>query len=417
MSGHRLAIVPDPGRNQRIVEAHAMTASRTRGTLTLWLTLTVAACQGSGGIQPTPSPSGASSPAPPTTSEPTATPEITTNPADIPPGLILFHRSGSDGVERYFTINTDGTDEQALYEAEGCGCAHWSADWTQVLSIGPTGHDTWSLLTIDPDGSNQAVIDPPIETLNLFVGASSADGRVIAFQGMDETDPTRNGLYVASPDLSNVRLVTPLLEGWRAVEPFGVTPDESKIVLFADTGPDGDTTHAGDIYVINTDGSGLRQLNPPGTRTGYLGMPVISLSPDGRQAAFGLDDAVWVVDLDGGEVRQITTGTGFVWAVAWSPIGEWITYTRFHGSTSVVALVRPDGTDDHEISGRDETDEANAAVWSPDGKYLLVPRDGDSLSDELRDLWTMDRDGNFIAQVTHEPATYGTYSWAPAPGS
>jgi hypothetical protein len=124
-------------------------------------------------------------------------------------------------VERYFTINTDGTDEQALYEREGCECAHWSADWTQILSIGATGHGTWSLLTMQPDGSDETVIDPPIETLNLFVGASTADGRHIWFQGMDETDPANSGLWVASRDLTEARLVMPLAEGWLAVEPFG----------------------------------------------------------------------------------------------------------------------------------------------------------------------------------------------------
>lgn len=346
---------------------------------------------------------------------PTAT--TTAIQAEVPPGLILFHRLGSDGVERYFTIKTDDTDERALFEREGCGCAHWSADWMQILSIGPTGRDTWSLLTMNPDGSDQVVIDPPIGTLNLFVGASSADGRHIAFQGMDETNPANSGLWLAAPDLTDARLVMALAEGMLAVEPFGVAPDGSRLVFFAETGPDGGITHAGDLYVVNADGSGLRQLNPPGTRTGYLGMPVISLSPDGRQAAFGVDDAVWVVDLDRGEARQITPRTGFVWAVSWSPTGEWITYTRFDGRTSVVALVRPDGTDDHEISANDETDEANAAVWSPDGKHLLVPRDSDKTIDGPRDIWIMGLDGTWIRQVTHEPSIYGTYKWAPAPGT
>lgn len=383
-----------------------MNAARTRAPMVLLLSLSVAACQGSGTTEPTPSASE---------TEATATPEATTNPADIPAGLILFHRKGDDGVERYFTVKTDGSGERPLYTAEGCGCAHWSADWSQVLSIGATRHGTWSLMTMQPDGSNSTVLEPPIETLNLFVGASSADGRVIAFQGMDETDPSRNGLYVASPDLSDLRFVTPLREGWLAVEPFGVTPDGSKTVLFVDTGPNGDTTHAGDLYVINNDGSGLRQLNPPGSRTEYLGMPVIKLSPDGRQAAFGADDAVWVVDLDGGEARAITPRNGFVWAVSWSPTGEWITYTRFHGHTSVVALVRPDGAEDHEITPIEETDEANAAVWSPDGKYLLAHRDSDATVDGPHDLWVMDLEGTWVSQVTHEPSTYGTYSWAPEP--
>jgi len=143
-------------------------------------------------------------------------------------------------------------------------------------------------------------------------------------------------------------------------------------------------------------------------------MPVASLSPDGRQAAFGLSNAVWVVDLEGGDARAITPPIGYAWAVAWSPTGEWLTYTRFHGHTTAVALVRPDGTDDHEITAAVETDEANAAVWSRDGKYLLVPRDSDSSVDGPRDLWIMDLEGRWIGQVTHEPSNYGTYSWAVA---
>ena len=127
-----------------------------------------------------------------------------------------------------------------------------------------------------------------------------------------------------------------------------------------------------------------------------------------------MDDAVWVVDLDVGEARRITPRTGFVGDVSWSPTGEWISYTRFHGHTSVISLVHPDGTDDHEISANDETDEANAAAWSPDGNYLLVSRDSDATLDGPQDLWIMDLEGNYSGQVTHEPSSYGTYSWAPA---
>ena len=389
-----------------------MIAPRTRASLALSLTLSLAACQGSGTA------SGVASPVPSPTSEPTSTAEITTNPADIPAGLILFNRRGSDDEERYFTINTDGTDERAICEREGCGGARWSADWSQILSVGPTVRDTWSLQTLNPDGSDRAVVDPPIETLSLFVGASSADGRLIVFNGMDETDPSRNGLYVASPNLSDLRLVTPLAEGWLEVDPYGVTPDRKKIVFFVDTGPEGIVDHAGDVYVINTNGTGLRRLNPPDTRLLFLHVPVISLSPDGRQAAFAVkDDAVFVVDLDGGEARPITPRAGSAWAVSWSPTGEWITYTRFHGPTSVVALVRPDGTDDHEISADDETDEASAAVWSPDGRHLLVSRDSDATRDGPHDLWVIDLEGTWVSQVTHEPSSYGTYSWAPASGS
>ena len=328
----------------------------------------------------------------------------------VPAGRILFMRRGQDGVEHYFTIKTDGTDEHALFDAEGCSCARWSADGTLVLTLGATEHDTWSLRTIRPDGSGDAVVPNPIETLNLAPGASSADGRLIAFNGWDETDSANTGLWLASPDLSDLRMVMPLQEGMLAIEPFGVTPDGSQIVFFAETGPHGETTHAGDIFVVNADGTALRQLNPLGTKTGFIGPAVLTLSPDGQQAAFSLDNAIWVVDLAGGEARPITDRTGFVWAASWSPTGEWIAFTRQHGATSVIGLVRPDGTDDHEITANDATDETAMPMWSPDGKHLLVRRGGDADSD----LWILDLEGTYIGQVTHEPSEYGVYSWAPA---
>ena len=336
----------------------------------------------------------------------------TVMPADVPAGRILFHRRGSDQVEHYFTINTDGTDEQALFTAEGCACATWSADGTRIWTVGATGHGTFSFTTMKPDGSDRVVISPPTKTLNLLApGASSADGRRIAFDGWDETDPSRNGPYLASTDLADLRLVTPLPKGTVHVDPFGVTPDGSRVLFLAERG---DEPHpAGDLYVVNGDGSGLRQLNPPGTTHNFLDVPAGSLSPDGRRAAFGVDGRVFVVDIDGGEARPITDRADFVWAVSWSPTGTWITYSRKHGSTSVVSLVRPNGGDQKEISANDGSDQAEVGVWSPDAKYLLVQRGAPGASD----LWIMDLDGTFISQVTHESSSYGTYSWAPASGS
>ena len=326
---------------------------------------------------------------------------------DVPEGRILFHRMGSDGVEHYFTINTDGTDERALFDAEGCGCARFAPDGTQVWTMGSTGHGTWSFTTMEADGSDRVVVEPPIDTLNLGPAASNTDGDWVAFNGWDETDPSRAGVYLGSPDLADLRLVTPLPDGTVEAEPFGVTPDGDHVLFFADR--EGTEHHEGDLYIVNADGSGLRQLNPPGTTHSWLNVPGGSLSPDGRRVAFTVADAVFVADVEGGDARRITEGTGFTWAVSWSPTGDWIVYTRQHGTTSVISLIRPDGSDEVEISAADGSDEAAGAVWSPAGDALLALR----RSDDGDDLWIMDLDGQFLAQVTHEPATYGTYSWAP----
>jgi Tol biopolymer transport system component len=320
-------------------------------------------------------------------------------------------------VEHYFTIRTDGTDEHAIYDREGCDCAHWAADGSQILTLDTTEQGTLSFMTIRPDGSGRISPDNPIPGLNLAPGgAATPDGRLIVFAGWDATNTAPvSGLYIGSPDLSDLHQVLPLQEGWLAVDPIGLTPDGSKIVFFAETGPHGETTHAGHIFVVNSDGTGLRRLNPQGTDTGWIGGLIASLSPDGTQATFAVDDAVWVVDLAGGDARRITNTTGFAWSAAWSPTGEWIAFTRFHGATQVIALVRPDGSDQKEISVVDESDEAGDGMWSPDGKYLVVLRDSDSTRDGPRDLWIMDLDGNYVGQVTHEPSDIDLYGWAPAP--
>jgi Tol biopolymer transport system component len=327
----------------------------------------------------------------------------------------LFHRSGSDGVERYFTINTDGSGEQALFTQEGCKCAHWSPDGKRIWTLGATGHGAYSFTTIKPDGSERVVISSRIKTLSLAAGASTKDGRRIAFVGWDDTDPSRNGLYMAGPDLADLRLVMPLPKGMRAAEPFGVTADGTNLLFFGDQGSEGGIGHFGSMFVVDSDGHGLRQLNPPDTGMGFFDFPVGSLSPDGRRAAFSAGDsthsAVFVARLHGGEAQRITdwADSGAVWAVSWSPTGEWIAYTQHHGNPNVLALVRPDGTDQRDLSPTDGTDQALAAAWAPSGKHLLAQRGGVG----RRDLWIMDLNGTYLGQVTHEPSDYGTYSFSP----
>lgn len=367
----------------------------------------LAACTGSGApLTPTVSPSEPAAKTSPATTEGPATPASPA--AVVPPGRILFYRIGSDGLEHYFTVNTHGTDEHALFTTDGCGCARFSPDGTSILTMGATGHGTWSLMTLRPDGSHRVVLNPPIETLTLAQPVSNVGYERIAFSAWDDTDSSRAGLYIANPDLSDLRHVLRQPDGVVDMEPVGVTPDGSQIVFFSDTGPSGGMNHAGDLYVISSKGTNLRKLNSPDSKVGFHDLPTASLSPDGHQAAFAMDDAVYVVDVDSGVGHPITARTGFAWAVSWSPTGEWLSFTRQYGDVSVVSLVRPDGSDLREISTRDALDESSAAVWSPDGRHLLVRR---GVDEGTHGLWIMDTQGTFIARVTDDALKYGNYGW------
>jgi hypothetical protein len=162
--------------------------------------LLAAACQAAPAATPT---AVADVPSAAPSSRPTAAaslPPVPTAAASltpVPAGTIAFMRSSSDGVEHYFTIKSDGTDEREIFTSEGCSCIHWMADGSRVMSLGESGKDVWSLMTIRPDGSDRVVIPTPIKTLSLAVGATTLDGRWIAFQGWDNEHPSKAGLYLA----------------------------------------------------------------------------------------------------------------------------------------------------------------------------------------------------------------------------
>jgi hypothetical protein len=341
----------------------------------------------------------------PTLAATPALPTATAAPVAMPPGRILFHRLKADEVEDYFTIDTDGSNELALFTLQGCGCARLSPDGTHVWTMGQTKHGTYSFTAMRLDGSQREVVAPPSKTLNLGPAATSQDGHWLAFDGWDETKPARNGLYLGSSDLTDLRFVMALPDGAVRFEPFAVTPDGSGVLLFLEEGAEGPFTHYGGVYLVDRHGTGLRQLNPAGTWHGWTGDFAGGLSPDGRRVAFATDQGVFIADLDGGEPERIGEWTGFASVVSWSPTGEWISYTRHSGTAAVLSLVQADGSEEREFPAAT----GSRAVWSPDGQHLLVRRGEEG----REDLWIVDLDGNPVGQVTHEPATYHGYSWAP----
>ncbi len=334
----------------------------------------------------------------------------------VPPGRIAYMRVDPDKVERYFTVDSDGTNEHLLFETQGCACIRWSADGSQIWTVTET-ETTLAYTTQDPDGSDRVVHVPDIRTLSLAPGFGSADGRRVAFFGWDDTDPTRSGVWTANTDLTDLHQVTQVPDGVLGIDPIGMSANGSHIYFHGDLGENHDNEfhHAGNVYVIAADGNGLRQLNPEGTKTEITG---IGLSADGRRLAFtawraghGADgNALFIVDGVDGEAAQITE-FGDRWGASWSPGGEWIGYSASDNDAAVISLIKPDGTGATAVTPKDLSEDVTMPAWSPDGSHLLVRR-GDRQSN---DLWIIDLAGTFVLQVTDRPAAYDIYAWAPAP--
>ena len=336
-------------------------------------------------------------------------------------GQVLVARVTTPPIAQYFTMDADGTNERLIFEAQECGqCAFWSPDGRQIM-IPETSNGRLTTAIVRADGTAKVVLQPlPQSTVNLGPGGWSADGGLIALAGWDDTDPSRRGIYVAKPDGSDLRQVSRSPDG-RAQDWTTFSPDGTRLLFMAtdDRGPTGGGI-AGDLMVVNLDGTGERQLNPTGTKvvaTVRSGRPM-DWSPDGKTIAFAavggdLDagrSAVFVVESDGGEPRRITDWGTWAISVDWSPSGDWILSGDSNDGLESLWLVNAGNGERRLLWISSEAEQACCGTWSPDGTLILFERGPSG----RRDLWTMRADGTVAGQLTHAPADYAWYSWARA---
>lgn len=99
------------------------------------------------------------------------------------------------------------------------------------------------------------------------------------------------------------------------------------------------------IYVVQIDGSGLKQLT-----SGDKSSSAPRWSPDGKKIAYTTGGQVWVMDDDGSDKTQVTKISTGAAAPVWSPDGKWIAFT---------SDVYPECNDDACNKKRDEQAESS----------------------------------------------------------
>jgi Tol biopolymer transport system component/serine/threonine protein kinase len=107
-------------------------------------------------------------------------------------------------------------------------------------------------------------------------------------------------------------------------------------------------------------------------------------SPDGRSIAFvgrqGQQQDIWVVQTDGSGLRPLTDDAARDRLPRWSPDGRRITFVSNRSGSDQIWSIRPDGSDLRQVTDAGGRDVSNA-TWSPNGAQLCLNTTGDLVAD------------------------------------
>lgn len=199
------------------------------------------------------------------------------------------------GMERIYTMNADGSGLREL-DRSLRGTPAWFPDGRHLLVVSKL---RWTIVT--PTGGAPRFAGMP------GFGDSPcvlSDGKHVAFTASFGRTDGKEAIVVAEVDGGprKVKRITP----WQTMaDKIDCSPDGSKIVFSA---PHFGPPRSSNVYVINTDGSGLRQL----TRSsgGSVNNGANSWSPDGRKISFVSNRdgeyGIYTMNADGSGVKKLT---------------------------------------------------------------------------------------------------------------
>ena len=269
---------------------------------------------------------------------------------------------GGGDVQGIFIADADGGGERQLTApGDYCCVARISPDRSGFLVM-PGGAPPTPITggVLSADGSEFELLELTDPTLNLVPQTWSPDGERIAFEGWDDGDPRRTGIYTAGvSDLGDVVRVTDV-PGAPHDTPLDYSPDGTQLVFYraVRAEPHFPIDIGGSLWVVNVDGSDPHRIRTPGTAPGCWAR----WSPDGTKILFA---------------SERLQPTGALWTV------------------------RPEGSGLTKVFEDEEGRFATGPTWSPDGSRILFTLNPtrDSFVHEPNALYAIDADGGNLTLV------------------
>lgn len=206
-------------------------------------------------------------------------------------------------------------------------------------------------------------------------------------------------VWIARRDGSEARRLT---DHWEIDDQPAWSPDGTRLA-FRSWRAGGE----GDIWVMNADGSGLRNLTPD-PLPGVTDEMRPAWSPDGSRIAFvsnrGGDVDIWTMRADGTDFRRVTSSPDYDTEPTWSPDGRWIAFRR---SAPVVGsdlmVVAATGGEPRRLALAGEQRQPS---WSPDGSLIAFVYQP-AFNRGQPEIQTVRPDGTGLRTRTVDPAWGG----------
>ena len=329
--------------------------------------------------------------------------------------LIAFQSEGSNmPPTTIWTVSSQGGDPtqitQAGTPAGGHSLPAWSPDGKRIVFVAYTGAGVMEIWTIAAKGGD------PVQIIRRRAGfvspVYSPSGEYIYSGSVTETSNFVLCQLRISPT-TGTAIGEPVI-----LADTGLARVQGRLTISADGKKLAYSTRTqiGDLMSVPIAPDSGEPVGPssPLTQSTSYRKSLPSFSPDGRKIAFvqfrgGENQKIWMMDRDGSNISQLTTGGSLDWAPSWFPDNDTIAF-----------LSHEEGQPNQRIwsvsvgTGRKKflLDPGQEIGWprlSPDGKQFAF----NSTKSGTINVWTASLGGGAPRQLTFDTEQMGWPCWSP----